>query len=137
MNKVFCAVRSKFLVNNRQLAKNDNVGRVFLIIFTFSFSTTAIVFITACAPKIYLIDRQTVFEQEAAGEWPDFEREIYGNSIVSSPIAFPSTPITARKQRLYNVLNGELVGRVDPTQAPVKDVVAPSRKESLSPKTKQ
>jgi hypothetical protein len=67
----------------------------------------------ACAPKIYIIDRQTVLEQEAAGEWPQFEKEIVAKSLASGPTAFPKVPVTTAKKRLYQVLNGELVGLHD------------------------
>jgi len=64
---------------------------------------------TGCAPKIYVIDRQTVFEEEAAGQWPQFDQEILSKSKATGPTPFPKTPVNARKQRLYNVLNGELL----------------------------
>lgn len=65
--------------------------------------------LTSCAPKIYVIDRQTVFEEEAAGQWPQFDQEILNKAKVSGPTPFPKTPVNVRKQRLYNVLNGELL----------------------------
>lgn len=66
--------------------------------------------LAACAPKIYVIDRQTVLEQEAAGEWPEFEKELTEKSVVSGPVPFSKTPASAERRRLYNVLNGELAG---------------------------
>ena len=68
-----------------------------------------------CAPKIYVIDRQTVLEQEAAGEWPDFERALIANSLAASPTAFKKAALTAATSRRLNVLNGELV----PGEAPL------------------
>jgi hypothetical protein len=64
---------------------------------------------TACSPKIYVIDRQTVLEQEAAGDWPQLERELVGRSMAQGPLPLGKLPPTPRQQRLYNVLNGELV----------------------------
>ncbi len=63
----------------------------------------------SCAPKIYVIDRQSVFEQESAGEWPRFEQEIVGKSVATGPAPFAKVPITEKKARIYKVLNGELV----------------------------
>ncbi len=63
---------------------------------------------TRCSPKIYLIDRQTVMEDEAAGEWPDFEKDLLDKSKALGPIPFAKTANTARKDHLYRVLNGEL-----------------------------
>jgi hypothetical protein len=62
---------------------------------------------TACTAKVYVIDRHTVMEDEAAGEWPDFEKEILNKSKQMGPTSFQKVPINARKKRLYNVLNGE------------------------------
>ena len=63
----------------------------------------------SCAPQIYVIDRQSVFEQESAGEWPQFEQDITGQSVAAGPIPFAKVPLTEKKARLYKVLNGELV----------------------------
>jgi hypothetical protein len=69
--------------------------------------------LSACSPKIYLIDRQTVLEDEAASEWPEFEKDLLEKSKAIGPTPFAKTNNTARKERLYNVLNGELT-----TQSP-------------------
>ncbi len=73
----------------------------------FSLILSAVVF-SACVPKIYVIDRQTVLESEAAGEWPMFEKDVLGLSKAPGPTALSHTPASAGRQRLYNVLNGEL-----------------------------
>ena len=62
-----------------------------------------------CAPQIYVVDRQSVFEQESAGEWPQFEQEVLGKSVATGAEPFAKIPITNKKARLYKVLNGELV----------------------------
>ena len=61
-----------------------------------------------CSPKIYLVDRQTVLEDEAAGEWPEFEKEILAKAKAQGPTPFPQSQDSERKDRLYQVLNGEL-----------------------------
>ena len=76
-------------------------------------SVGATLLLIACAPKIYIIDRQTVLEQEAAGEWPQFEKEIVAKSLADGPTPFPKVPVTTAQKRLYEVLNGELVGLHD------------------------
>ncbi|MGK5083390.1 hypothetical protein WDW37_08785 [Bdellovibrionota bacterium FG-1] len=65
--------------------------------------------LVSCAPKIYLNDRHTIMEEEAAGEWPEFEKEALEKSKESGPVAFQKTEMNARKKRLYQVLNGESV----------------------------
>jgi len=61
-----------------------------------------------CAPRITVIDRHTVMEDEAAGEWPDFEGKVLQKSLEATPSAFQKTPSSAKKDRVHNVLNGEL-----------------------------
>lgn len=70
----------------------------------------AVLAVTApsCAIKIVKVDQQTVMEDEAAGEWPEFEKQIIQKSQSSTPTPFPTVAASARKQRLFNVLNGEL-----------------------------
>ena len=66
----------------------------------------------ACTAKIYVQDRHTIMEEEAAGEWPDFEKEIVDKSKEEGPTALQKTDISEKKKRLYNVLNGEMTPRV-------------------------
>lgn len=63
---------------------------------------------SSCTAKIYVQDRHTIMEEEAAGEWPDFEREIVDKSKEEGPTALQKTDISEKKKRLYNVLNGEM-----------------------------
>ncbi len=64
-----------------------------------------------CSPKIYLNDRHTIMEEESAGEWPDFEKELLKSSTQKSPTAFQKTEISTQKKRLFNVVGGELITR--------------------------
>jgi hypothetical protein len=70
----------------------------------------AIVFaVVGCAPKVYLNDRQTVLEEEAAGEWPEFEKELLEKSKSQGPTPFSKADSQSRNNHLYQVLNGEPV----------------------------
>ncbi len=74
------------------------------------FVLAGVLALTGCtinAPAI--IDRHTVLEDEAAGEWPQFEKAVRDKSKEHGQVFFPKTPVTAKKARLYNVLGGELV----------------------------
>lgn len=72
------------------------------------FYVGALLLATACSPKIYVIDRQTVLEQEAAGQWPQFEKDLVNRLKAQGPTPLQQVPINAQRARLYNVLNGEL-----------------------------
>lgn len=81
-------------------------------------ATAAIVATSACAPKVYVIDRQTVFEEEAAGQWPQFDKELLEKSKAPTPTAFSKVPTNDRRKRLYNTLNGEMISTAVADQAP-------------------
>lgn len=76
----------------------------------FSFFGTLI--LTSCSPKIYLIDRQTVLEDEAAGEWPELEKELFKKLKAQGPTPFAKIETSTKKDQLYRVLNGELTQTV-------------------------
>jgi hypothetical protein len=63
---------------------------------------------TACTPKIYVVDRQTVLEEEAAGHWPLFEKEVIKATKAAGPTPFAKVSPGPRRARLYNVLNGQM-----------------------------
>ena len=73
---------------------------------------SAILFLgfTACTPKVYVIDSHTVLEDEAAGEWPQFDKDRQAKSAEKGPVPFPKVPTSGAEERLFNVLNGEMVG---------------------------
>jgi hypothetical protein len=55
------------------------------------------VLLSACAPKIYVIDRQTVLEEEAAGDWPQFEKEVIERAKKQGPTPLSKVPENARR----------------------------------------
>jgi hypothetical protein len=65
--------------------------------------------LVSCAIRPVIKDRHTVLEDEAAGEWPDFNRDAASHLEQAGPTPFAKVDDNAKKKRLYNVLNGELV----------------------------
>lgn len=63
--------------------------------------------LTACVPKIYVIDRQTVLEDEAAGEWPQFEQRLIRQTQEKTPTPAAKVRDSEGKRRLYKVLNAK------------------------------
>lgn len=53
---------------------------------------------------VVLIDRQTVMESEAAGEWPQVEKRLRLNK---GPIPLRDVNDSARQNEAFRVLNGE------------------------------
>ena len=68
-----------------------------------------ILVLAGCIPKIYVIDRQTVLEDEAAGEWPEFESRLLGPGQARTPTPSARTRESERKARISRVLNGDVV----------------------------
>ncbi len=58
-------------------------------------------------PDIYLVDRHTVMEVEASGEWPELEQRFLSNSINKGPVNLAKEPNEKRQNKAFNVLNGE------------------------------
>jgi hypothetical protein len=87
---------------------------------------------SACVTaKVYQLDRQTVLEDEAAGEWPEFDQEIINKTQASGPTPFATVAESSRKERrLFNVLNGELVSTPAPAQAAGKPQASPAQGKS-------
>lgn len=82
-------------------------------LLTVLITTLSVGCISVKAPP--LIDRHTVMESEAAGEWPELEKRFQDKALSEGPTAFPKEPQSKRKQRVYRVLNGDLT-----TPAPAK-----------------
>jgi hypothetical protein len=76
----------------------------------FSIQICISISICSCAPKVYIIDRQTVLQEQAAGEWPKFEKTLLPKVKHKKPINFSKSSESENKkdQRLYRVLNGEM-----------------------------
>ncbi len=72
--------------------------------------------LNACAAKVYLLDRQTVLEEEAAGEWPELESRIQKQAKVIGATPFPSTQESGSKKRRTSILNGEATTELHSTQ---------------------
>lgn len=62
---------------------------------------------TGCIPDVYLVDRHTVMEMEASGDWPELDKVFYQDVQTAGPVPFINDPESKRKKRVKNVLNGE------------------------------
>lgn len=62
------------------------------------------------SPEVYLVDRHTVMESEAAGEWPAMEQRFIEAGRHAGPIPLAADPLmSTRRERAFRVLNGEFV----------------------------
>lgn len=70
----------------------------------------ACIALPACVsvPNIYLIDRHTVMESEASGEWPALDKRFLKKSIAKGPVDLAKDPNDNRKKKAFRILNGEM-----------------------------
>ena len=59
-------------------------------------------------PDVYLHDRATVLESEAAGEWPQLEKEFVDKKVSIKPKPFPAGKEELSGNKVYNVLGGDI-----------------------------
>jgi len=72
-------------------------------------SVLAVLSLSACVtlPDVYLVDRHTVMESEASGEWPELEQRFKKQSLSKGPVNLAKEPSERRRDRAFNMLNGE------------------------------
>lgn len=58
-------------------------------------------------PDIYLIDRHSVMEAEASGDWPQLEKRFQTQGVSAGPVNYAKETSGKRRQRAFRVLNGE------------------------------
>ncbi len=78
---------------------------------------SCLVLTTGCVslPDVYLIDRHTVMEAEASGEWPELEQRFLQQSISKGPTDLAKEPYDDRKKKAFNVLNDEMASTTTAT----------------------
>lgn len=81
-----------------------------------------------------LIDRHTVMESDAAGEWPELEDRFFDKSLHSGPIPLPREDDGSGKRRVYSYLGSDL-SRAEAT-APPKEEPKTSKKSAQKPNKK-
>jgi hypothetical protein len=62
---------------------------------------------SSCVPDVYLLDRQTVLEVEAAGDWPELDEEIFQTTRRMGPVSFRGDPENPEKQKLIRLADGD------------------------------
>ena len=74
--------------------------------------------LNACVtlPDVYLIDRHTVMETEASGEWPELEARFREQVPAKGPANLEQEPSDERRERAFRMLNGEFPSQSANTQ---------------------
>lgn len=68
-----------------------------------------IVNLSACVslPDVYLVDRHTVMESEASGEWPKLEQRFHKEALKMGATDLAKEPDNQRRERAFRTLNTE------------------------------
>lgn len=70
---------------------------------------------SACIPDVYLIDRQTVLELEASGDWPELDQKFQAQTLTQGPVPLEETRDQVSGRKMFSM--------------------TPSDKEELAPAT--
>ncbi len=71
------------------------------------FLVSLVAILPACAPKFVFVDRPTVMEEVAAGEWPDLEADLLKRSLKKTATLIPKDKQDPENQASFQVLKGE------------------------------
>lgn len=63
--------------------------------------------LAACSPSVYLIDRPTVLEVQAAGDWPELDRVLLETAVDSGPAALEQTSEPPEARALLHMTHGD------------------------------
>ncbi len=63
--------------------------------------------LTACVPDIYLIDRQTVLELEASGQWPELDQKYKDMALRSGPTALETTRDNVENRQIFSMTHDD------------------------------
>ena len=67
----------------------------------------AMLLAAACTPSVYIIDRPTRLEAEAAGEWPDLEEAMQVRSLSLEPQKLSASKKKIQSKKPYQIIAGE------------------------------
>lgn len=62
---------------------------------------------TACVPDVYLIDRQTVLELEASGDWQELDQAYQKQSLSAGPQPLESTSDQVEERQIFSMTHSD------------------------------
>lgn len=63
--------------------------------------------VMSCAPKIYFVDKPSLLQEEAAGEWPDVEASIRRRTLDPTPAMLKKIPESSAKKNAFAQIPSE------------------------------
>ncbi len=62
---------------------------------------------TACVPDVYLIDRQTVLELEASGDWQELDAAFHKQQLSAGPLPLESTSDRVEQRQIFSMTHSD------------------------------
>ncbi len=69
--------------------------------------TLVSVMLWGCSPSIHLIDRQTILEIEASGDWQELDRKFQDQEVASGPLPLEKTKTKGDRGRVFSMTHSD------------------------------
>lgn len=63
--------------------------------------------LNACIPDVYLIDRQTVLELEASGDWKELDAKYQAKVLSQGPVPLEETSESIKERQLFMMTHAD------------------------------
>ncbi len=63
--------------------------------------------LTGCIPDVYLIDRQTVLELEASGQWPELDMKYKEAALQAGPTPLEKTRDNVEARQIFSMTHDD------------------------------
>jgi hypothetical protein len=60
-----------------------------------------------CSPSIHLIDRQTILEIEASGDWQELDRKFQDQEVASGPLPLEKTKTKGDRLKVFSMTHSD------------------------------
>ena len=70
--------------------------------------------LSACIPDVYLIDRQTVLELEASGEWKELDQKFQAKTLNQGPIPLEETTDAIKQRQIFSMTHADAENATTP-----------------------
>ncbi len=67
----------------------------------------AVSFLCSCAPTVYLIDRQTVLELEASGDWQELDQVYQKKELATGPLPLEKTETKLAQNAIFGMTHDD------------------------------
>lgn len=84
----------------------------------FAYFITILGLFTHCTPSIHLIDRQTVLELEASGDWQELDKKFQDKALTTGPLPSPNNRQQAARNKIFRMTHADSPGNISTNTSP-------------------